>query len=126
MQAKLLSDCIGRSVDRFSIHRPPSWTLENSSDVMCGMLNFYGKSFFEYTPIPSKIKYLADSQHCFKYGNPLDDFNYQKYQLLLHPDEWTDKGADALNNFNSMKREHSTRFESCLKSETNHYVKVYE
>lgn len=124
IQAQLLSDCIGRAVDRFSIHRPPAWTLQNRSDVICGMLNFYGDSFFEYKPAPKHIKYLADSQHCFKYGHPLDSFSHQKYHLLLHPDEWTEAGEEAQENFNLMQREHSARFEQCLKAETNHYSKV--
>lgn len=126
LQSKILSDCMQRPIDRFSIHRPPEWTLRNRDDVICGMLNFYGGSFFEFHPKPKQIKYLADSQHCFKYGNPLDDFEHKKYQLLLHPDEWTDFGEDTNANFNSLMNEHAQRFVSCLKSETNHYTKVFE
>jgi hypothetical protein len=124
-QSKLLSECISRKVDRFSIHRPPKWILERRCDVISGMLNFYGDSFFEFNLSPQKIKYFADSQHDFKYGSPLQNHSFSKVQLLFHPDEWSEKGCDTGENFLELSSEHMQKFKQCLLHETNHY-KAYQ
>lgn len=76
----------------FSFHRPApsSWVLEIRKDYIFGAINAYGPSFFEYSKTPNKIKYLADSNHRWKYGHPLDKLNFSKLQILIHPDEWSD------------------------------------
>jgi len=76
----------------FSFHRPApsSWVLEIRKDFIFGALNAYGPSFFEYSPNPKKIKYIADSNHRWKYGHPLDNLGFSKFQILIHPDEWSD------------------------------------
>lgn len=121
LQSKILGDCLQRKIDRFSIHRPPQWTLQNRSDSICGMLNFYGESFFEFSPKPQKIKYFADSQHQYKYGNPLENHEFEQVQLLLHPDEWTVDGENTANNFQSLAIENQNAFNRCLSMETKHF-----
>ena len=77
----------------FSFHRPApsSWVLEIRKDYLFGALNAYGPSFFEYLPDPKNIKYIADSNHRWKYGHPLDYLEFSKMQILVHPDEWSSK-----------------------------------
>ena len=77
----------------FSFHRPApsSWVLEIRKDYLFGALNAYGPSFFEYSPDPKNIKYTADSNHRWKYGHPLDNLEFSKMQILVHPDEWSNK-----------------------------------
>ena len=48
---------------------------------------------------------MADSKHRFSYGHPLDNLKYNKYQLLLHPDEWTPIGHPEGKNFTSLIKE---------------------
>ncbi len=75
----------------FSFHRPApsSWVLEIRKDYLFGTINAYGPSFFEYSPNPKQIKYTADSNHRWKYGHPLDNLEFKKMQILVHPDEWS-------------------------------------
>ena len=80
-------------IDRFSFHRLPDWVLAKRSNILGGLINMYGPAFFEFSKKPLEIKYLADSQHRFLYGHPLDDHKFSKFQILLHPDEWTKFGC---------------------------------
>lgn len=120
-QKDIFEFATGLKCDRFSFHRPPKWVLERRDDVVCGMLNMYGPTFFEFSPAPKEIKYLADSRHRFDYGHPLDGYQYGKFQILLHPDEWTEEGFNELDNFRSLEREHLEDFYDTLDSETKNY-----
>ena len=82
----------------FSYHRPPKWVLENRNDEISGMINAYGPSFFEFSSNPKEIIYLADSQHKWTYGHPLDRLSSAKIQILTHPDEWTLNGDNDDNS----------------------------
>ncbi len=117
-QANVLEQAIGIEVDRFSFHRPPDWVLNSRENYIAGYLNLYGKSFFEFDPKPKKIKYIADSRHRFDYGHPLDSFNFEKFHLLLHPDEWSVQGFGEYDNFRELENENSVEFERTLQSET--------
>ena len=86
----------------------------------------YGPSFFEYTMKPQEIKYLADSMHRFSYSHPLDELNFKKYQILLHPDEWSEDGCQERNNFLMLIEDNSRRFKMTLTAETKNYVKYNE
>ena len=85
----------------------------------------YGKSFFELSDSPKKIKYLADSKHAFSYGDPIEDYDFKKIQILLHPDEWSDNGYQAKENFNSLEKEHLDQLKLTFKTETKIYSKVF-
>jgi len=106
----------------FSYHRPPKWVLENRNDEICGMINAYGKSFFEFSPNPKNITYLADSQHKWTYGHPLDNLTSSKIQILTHPDEWTIDG-DTSNQefFTNVIKDHTKDFIEALDNETKHF-----
>ena len=104
-QVKLLENITGFNCDRFSFHRPKSWVLEPRGDYMFGKINQYGKSFFEFSPNPKRIKYISDSRHEWCYGHPLNQNEFQQLQILTHPDEWTKDGLNEEENFRSILSE---------------------
>ncbi len=120
-QRNILKLVLGFKPDRFSYHRPPDWVLTRSDNLICEMINMYGSNFFEFTKTPRKIKYLSDSGHLFKYGHPLDDINFKKIQILLHPDEWSHQGYNIYKNFRSLEKKHLTEFYRTLNQESKIY-----
>ena len=107
----------------FSFHRPPKWVLEIREDVVDGILNAYGPSYFEFSPNPEKIKYITDSQHKWSYGHPLDFSSESKVQILLHPDEWSPSGDTGPEGFfSSIIDENANEFISTLDGETKHFA----
>lgn len=126
MELKQQLDILQRSFDfkvnRFSIHRPPKWTLLNRADILYGLINMYGESFFEFSAQPKNIKYIADSRHSFDYGHPLNSYSFKKFQLLLHPDEWSIEGLNAEDNFKKLINDNRLRFDETLNNETKNYA----
>ena len=112
-------------IDRFSFHRPPKWVLEKRADTLNKLINMYGPSYFEFTDKPNTIKYLADSMHRFSYGHPLDKMPFSKYQILLHPDEWTSQGLEEEINFKSLAMESGAEFRRTMNFETKNYAKYF-
>jgi hypothetical protein len=125
-QLDILQMSFDFKVNRFSIHRPPKWTLLNRKDIVLGLINMYGESFFEFSDQPKKIKYIADSRHSFDYGHPLDFYSFNKFQLLLHPDEWSLSGLDAEDNFRKLISDNKSRFDETLNNETKNYAEYRE
>lgn len=125
-QKQIFEAGLGLDCDCFSFHRPPRWVLENRNDEICGLLNTYGASFFEFSDQPSHIKYIADSKHQWSYGHPLDDFAQNKVQILIHPDEWSEQGHDTKQNFASLIDEHRAEFGDTLDGETRHFSRYRE
>ena len=53
------------------------------------------------------------------FGHPLDEYvNFHKFQINMHPDEWTDIGLDIYENFKSLLEENKVEFLQTLDSET--------
>ena len=93
-----------------------------------GKINCYDRKFFHYfDKKPNKINvlYLADSNHEWKYGYPLDyDFSkVDKLQLLTHPYSWTVNGGDNYGNFLSLIRERNNELVHSMNTETNTFPK---
>jgi hypothetical protein len=126
-QKKIMERSLGMKIDRFSFHRPPAWVLEKEDDLIDGLFNLYGKSFFEYSLFPKApiyLKYLADSRHRWDYGDPMCDFNYEKFHLSLHPDEWSLKHLNEAENFKLLASNHSAVFQRTLETETTNFSTV--
>ena len=86
------------------------------------------KKFFHYfdeKPNKVNVLYLADSNHEWKYGYPLDyDFSkINKLQLLTHPYSWTNIGGDNYGNFLSLIRERNNELVGSMNTETNTFPK---
>lgn len=106
-------------VDRFCFHRPKAWMLQRNHDYICGMLNAYGISFFNF-PRPKDVKYFADSNHQWKYGYP-SEHSYAKTHINIHPDSWSEKGEDISKNYDILVEENKNNFEESLKREARHF-----
>ena len=118
-QSNILQEIIEDNIDSFAFHRPPKWVLENRQNIIGGLINLYGDKFFEYSDNPTQIKYLADSKHRWTFGHPLDqNQNFHKFQINMHPDEWTENGFDIFENFQSLIEENKFEFLQTLDSET--------
>ena len=119
----ILEDSYGFEIDRFAFHRPKKEYL-NCYVELENKINCYDKKFFHFfenKPETLEILYLADSNHKWKYGYPLDfDFSkIDKLQLLTHPFSWSEKGADNYANFVSLIRERNDELVNSMNTETN-------
>jgi len=119
----ILEDCYGFEIDRFAFHRPKKEYLncyvELDNKINCYDTKFF--HFFEEKPESLEILYLADSNHKWKYGYPLDfDFSkINKLQLLTHPFSWSDSGGDNYGNFVTLIRERNDELVNSMNTETN-------
>ena len=118
-QKIILEEIIQDKINSFAFHRPPKWVLENRENVIEGLINLYGDKFFEFSNSPKEIKYLADSKHKWTFGDPLDQYvNFDRFQINMHPDEWTKIGFGTYENFKSLLDENKNQFLKTLDSET--------
>ncbi len=122
-QAQVLSEFLGIGIDRFSFHRPEAEHLKVDISID-GMINCYGSYFFTYTEDAStvdksKVKYIADSNHQWKYGLPNEEYfsEYPKIQILTHPLSWTEYGTNHLDCFKGIANEKSEEFIKTIQNE---------
>ena len=125
---QMLEYYYGFYIDRFAFHRPKKEYLKEYFKID-GKINCYDKKFFNYfdedRPEKLEVLYLADSNHQWKYGYPLDfDFSkINKLQLLTHPFSWTKAGGDNYGNFLSLIRERNNELVHSMNTETNTFPK---
>lgn len=125
LQANILSTMLDYQVDRFSFHRPLKAHLE-ANIQLDGLINLYGKDFFVLTDNPEEeieVKYIADSNHQWKYGLPNKECfeRYKKIQLLVHPLSWTKNGADHVGCFQEIVQEKRTELLETIEGEWKIY-----
>jgi hypothetical protein len=103
-QVNILQECLDLKIDRFSFHRPPSWVLDIDTSDFTDLINVYSPQYFELIKegFPKKIKYLADSNYRWIYGHPLDNHKYKCFQILIHPDLWSERGCSEFENFTNL------------------------
>ena len=119
-QVSILQSCIKGKIDRFSYHRPPSWVLPIDTYKFSSLINVYSQPFFELIKkgsLPDKVKYMSDSNHMWQYGHPLEVKNYKCFHLLIHPDEWSEKGGNEVENFIGIIAEAKDQFIENIDSE---------
>lgn len=131
-QAQLLSLALDYPINKFSIHRPLRKHIENVLTIP-GYINMSDAKFFTYTEsfdiYTLPVLYLADSNHSWKYGNPLKiDFSkINKMQLNCHPFSWTEEGLDNWNNFYILTKEKQIEAVHSINEEIKTYPKaLYE
>jgi hypothetical protein len=106
-EVSLLEKGLGFPVDRFSFHRPTHALLAANIQIP-GLINAYDPLFFHYydkePPRVLKVHYFSDSEHQWKYGDPLTVLNarVQKIQLLTHPYSWSEVGFENVENFKAI------------------------
>jgi len=121
---QVLEHFYGFKIDRFAFHRPKKEYLASYLKID-DKINCYDEKFFTYfedkKPDDIDVLYLADSNHEWKYGYPLDfDFSKcKKLQLLTHPFSWTDTGFTNHGNFLSLIRERNEELLHSMNTETN-------
>ena len=125
-QKEILASVVGQDIRLMSFHRPPVQLLQEAADEMAGMLNTYGKSFFEFSTQPSKarsVKYCADSRRQWDYGYPVEFLNaFRKMQLLIHPDYWSDVSMKTHEQGMDLCQAHQTKFVDVLRRETRQFA----
>ncbi len=124
---QILEHFYGFEVDRFAFHRPKKEYLKNYINLE-GKINCYDMRFFQYfdeKPDKLDVLYLADSNHQWKYGYPLDyDFSeVNKLQILTHPYSWTKSGGDNYSNYQSLIRERKVELIRSMNTETKTFPK---
>ena len=127
IQTIILENCIEEDVDRFSYHRPSKWVLRLDTLEFSSLLNAYSEKYFELLTdeiLPVNIKYIADSNHCWRYGHPLENHPYEYFQLCLHPDEWSERGGSDLENFKALISEQELLFIENIDSEYKTFAKI--
>jgi len=121
----------GFEVDRYAFHRPKQEQLAMYLDIP-GKINCYGKEYFHYfkgaehrKPTDFDVTYLADSNHQWKYGHPIElDFNtVSKLQLNTHPFSWTEHGYENYGNFLSLIEERKKEMLVDMESENKAFPK---
>lgn len=126
-QAEMLSQFLGVDIDRFSLHRPAQEHLK--ADIKVGnMMNTYGSHFFTFADDVTSmsglaVKYIADSNHEWKYGFPNEEYfeRYPKIQLLVHALSWSDDGAEHVDCFREIVDEKREEFINTIKNEWKIY-----
>ena len=104
---EILQKGLGLTIDRFSFHRPTHQVLALNLKIK-GLINTYDQQFFHFyhdkPPKALKVYYFSDSEHQWKYGDPLSILKMpiKKIQLLTHPYSWSHQGMDNLTNFKSL------------------------
>lgn len=127
-QANLLSIALDYPINKFSIHRPLKKDIIVPINIP-GYINMSNTKFFKYTEEFSiydlPVLYLADSNHEWKYGHPLEiDFaKINKLQLNCHPFSWTEKGLDNWNNFLILTKEKQIEVLNSINEEIKTYPK---
>ncbi len=120
----------GFEVDRYAFHRCGSnpEILKRYVEIP-NKINCYDKKFFHYfkgdTPKKLRVYYLADSNHKWKYGYPIElNFNkVNKIQLLTHPYSWTEDGFDNYSNYLTLIRERKVELVESMDTETRTFPK---
>jgi len=118
----------GFKIDRYAFHRPKQEQLKMYLDIP-GLINCYDKKFFQYFEVEKpgelSVTYLADSNHKWKYGYPMElDFNIvKKLQLNTHPFSWTEQGYEKYGNFLSLIEERKKEMLYDMDSENKAFPK---
>ena len=88
-EAKILEEITGRPVSSVSMHRPSKEILDAGFERP-GMINSYGKTFFE------SFKYVSDSRR--RWREPVDEIiesgEYDRLHILTHPFWYNDAECD--------------------------------
>ncbi|MGF9697920.1 hypothetical protein [Paenibacillus sp. MABNR03] len=134
----IFSNFIETTVDRFSFHRPTKVVL--SLDIKIdNLINSYASRYFNYcsdnnliNTNKSKIFYLSDSQHKWKFGYPNTEMleGVERVQILTHPYSWSEMGGGSDDNFENLFVEKKQELMNSMNEECSHFpyerIKLYE
>ncbi len=126
-ETKILESYLGANFTTFSIHRPSSRSLALNIKVD-GLLNAYQDEFFTFVAdgdySKARIKYVSDARHRWNYGKPTNSLfdEYEKIQLLIHPDWWTENDDTNSGSFASLLCEKNNELICTIMNECNHFA----
>lgn len=120
----ILSLFTGLNIDRFSFHRPKKEYLKLNL-IINNIINTYEKKYFHFNEklYNLNVTYLADSQHKWSYGHPLN-LNIEsinKLQINSHPYSWTEKGLDNRQNFVTILSEKNNELKKSINNECKNF-----
>ena len=124
----LLQSGLGIPIDRFSFHRPSHHLLELNLTID-GLINAYDASFFHFykttPPDLLKVHYFSDSEHQWKFGDPLSVLNQsnKKIQLLVHPYSWSEEGFNNTDNFKNLIQAKQAMMLQAMQAECRNFPK---
>ena len=79
-ECRILGEAVGRKIKVVSMHRPSKAVLDADIQLPDGLINSYGKTFF------NDFKYLSDSRR--RWREPVDEIiqseQYQRLHILTH------------------------------------------
>lgn len=90
-EKEIFNNYLDLDVSTISFHVPSSLILQNSIEIE-GLINTYSDKFFR------NYKYLSDSRMNWREGcicSKLNSCEHKKYQVVLHPVWWTNKGINS-------------------------------
>lgn len=109
-EGDILGKLINHPILAFSIHRPADGVI--SADLSpTGMVNAYAPAYF------SKLKYISDSNHHFRCGDPLQFIqNFEGYtlQILTHPVWWSSEDLTPEKKIYDLIEDYDLRAKSYL------------
>ncbi len=122
----ILSKITGIDTQIFSLHRPTIELLTTNIKID-GLINTYDKLYFHSyaDAVPPKnlnVKYIADSNHIWKYGYPTT-INHSKLQCNFHPFSWTESGYENTPNFKTLIEEKTTELINSISTEIKTFPK---
>jgi len=121
----ILSKILNIDIRIFSLHRPTIELLTSKINIK-GLINTYGDLYFHtYTgkaPENLKIKYIADSNHTWKYGYPTSA-GHSKLQCNFHPFSWSNIGYENTPNFKQIVTEKTKELTSSISNEIKTFPK---
>lgn len=115
----ILSKILGIDVRIFSLHRP---TVELLTAKICinGLINTYDDLYFHSyigkAPKNLTVKYIADSNHAWKYGYPTVA-SHSKLQCNFHPFSWSVQGYENTPNFKQLINEKTIELTNSISNE---------
>ena len=122
----VMQQYLGFPVDRFSFHRPHHDLLKKDVKIS-GAHNAYGPEFFHFfqgpKPAHLRVKYVADSNHQWKWGHPLDIVREgaKKAQIVTHPFSWTKNGKEHLTNMKTLLQEKDHTLKKNIRDELKNF-----
>ena len=122
----ILSKITGIDTQIFSLHRPTIELLTTNIKID-GLINTYDKLYFHSyaDAVPPKnlnVKYIADSNHIWKYGYPTT-INHSKLQCNFHPFSWTEIGYENTPNFKTLIEEKTMELINSISTEIKTFPK---
>lgn len=122
----VLQNGLGIPIDRYSFHRPSHDILRLNLNID-GLINVYDQRYFHFYHVTSpeilNVYYFSDSEHRWKFGNPLVILEKptKKLQLLLHPHVWSPEGYDNFNTFKALTKEKYVWMLQAMNSECRNF-----